>query len=321
MPITICFATNDRYAPHAAALIVSIMVNKLPEDEFIFYCFSDNLSEDVRRLYREMEQQWKFSLHFIEISASLFQHLPAFNGSWTAYFRLKMASLLPESLEKILYLDCDMIVMSSLSELFATDITGKYAAVVAESVSMPHLASCNLQYPYFNSGMMLFNLKQYRADQMEKRAIEFASKHPDMLHFADQDIFNVLFCGNVVFVPMKWNCIQHHWATPFPKVSLWLMRMANWQFSEDFRARLHEAEQNPGIIHFTPAEAKPWDGGCNSPFSGEYWKHAQQTPFYEQVRFSWRRIGRNILNGLFLGHYPIILGLISMLKKSAFSSC
>jgi len=224
-----------------------------------------------------------------------------------------MAHLFPESLEKILYLDCDMTVVSSLAELFATDLTDEYAAVVAETVSMPHLASLHLQYPYFNSGMVLFNLKKYRQDRMEERAFDFADKHREMLLFPDQDILNVIFGGNVVFVPMKWNCIQHHWLTFFSKVNETIFRMVGRQFPEDFWKQLYEAERSPCIIHYSLT--KPWDGGCNSPLAGEYWKYARQTPFYEQLRFSWQRIWRNVLNVFLLGAYPIVHYLVVMRKK------
>ena len=313
MHITICFATNNNYAPHAAALIVSIMVNKLPEDELTFYCFSDNLSEEVRQRFRAMERQWKFTLHFLEIDDSVFQHLPAFQGNRTPYFRLLMTRLLPEPLEKILYLDCDMIVMTSLAELFATDITDKYAAAVAEADSMPHLAAFGLPYPYFNSGMVLFNLEQYRQDRMEESAFDFAEKHRDILLFPDQDILNVIFGGKVVFVPVKWNCIQHHRLTFFPKIAEVILRLAGRRFSEGFWKSLYAAERSPCIIHYTLT--KPWDGGCNSPLAGEYWKYAKQTPFYGQIRFSRRRIWRNVLNVLLLGAYPIVHYLAMMRKK------
>ena len=313
MHITICFATNDRYAPYAAALIVSVMVNKRPEDELTFYCFSDKLSEEVRRLYREMEQQWKFTLHFVEIDDSLFQHLPAFQGNRVPYFRLVMERLLPKSLEKILYLDCDMIVSLSLDELFATNLTGKYAAVVAETVSMPHLATLDLRHPYFNSGMVLFNLKQWRQDRMEECAFDFADKHRETLLFPDQDILNVIFGGNVVYVPLKWNCVQQYRLTFFPLVNRSILYLKGWRFLEGFWKQLSEAERSPCIVHYT--NTKPWDGGCNSPLAGEYWKYARQTPFYEQIQFSWKRIWRNVLNVLLLGAYPIVHYLIMIRKR------
>jgi len=313
MHITICFATNDNYAPHAAALMVSIMVNKRPEDEITFYCFSDKLSANIRQRFREMEQQWKFVLHFLDIDDSIFQHFPAFLGNRTTYFRLVMARLLPETLEKILYLDCDTIATFSLDELFATDITGKYAAVVSEAAAMPQLSSFNLPYPYFNAGVILFNLTQYRQDQMEEQAFDFTKKHPEAILFADQDIFNVIFSGNVLYVPMKWNCPQHHRITFFPMANRCILRMVGWKFPKDFWDQLRQAEQQPCIVHFT--NTKPWDGGCNSPLAGEYWKYAKQTPFYEQIQFSWRRIWRNILNVCLLGAYPIVYYLVMIRKR------
>ena len=313
MKIPICTATNDRYAPHAAAMFASVMANKRPEDELVIYYLSDKLSEESRQRFREMEQQWGFTLHFVDFDDSVFQHLPAFNGIRTTYIRLIMARLLPESLEKILFLDADMIVLSSLSKLFETDITGRYAAVVAEAVSMPHLASFNLPYPYFNSGTLLLNLKQYRQDRMEEKAFDFAGKHRIPLPFADQDICNVIFGGNVVFVPMKWNCMQHHRITFFPWLNRWILHMNGWQFPEDFWAQLREAERQPCIVHYT--NTKPWDGGCNSPLAGEYWKYVRQTPFYEKVRFSWRRILRNVINVLWLGSWPIVHHLLVQRRK------
>ena len=289
------------------------MVNKQPDDELTFYCFSDKLSAEVQQKFREMEQQWNFTLHFVDIDDSVFQNFPALYGNRTTYFRLLMANILPESLEKILYLDCDMVVLSSLAELFATDITGKYAAVVAEAVSMTHLAPLNLQHPYFNAGMVLFNLKLYRHAKIQDRAFEFVRNHSEMILFADQDILNPVFEGNVVYVPLKWNCLQNHHITWFPKVNQFILYMKGWQFLEGFWKELREVERQPCIAHYSLT--KPWDGGCNSPLASEYWKYAKQTPFYEQVRFSWRRIRRNILNVLLLGAYPIVHYLIMIRKR------
>ena len=139
---------------------------------------------------------------------------------------------------------------------------------------------------------------------MEERVFDFAKKHMEMLAFHDQDILNVVFGGNVVFVSIKWNCMQHWRCTLFSKINQWILRSTGRQYTEDFWDRLYEAERQPHIIHYDGP--KPWDGGCNSPFIGEYWKYASQTPFYEQIQFSWQRIRRNILNVLLLGNYPLV---------------
>jgi lipopolysaccharide biosynthesis glycosyltransferase len=178
---------------------------------------------------------------------------------------------------------------------------------------MPHLADLHRPHPYFNSGMMLLNLQQWREDNMEEKAMAFGKEHVQRLPFADQDILNVVFGGNVVYLPLKWNCVQNDRMTFFPYFNRTVFYFIGWRFAPDYFVRLREAERSPCIIHYS--NTKPWDGGCNSPLAKEYWKYAVQTPFYEQIRFSWRRIFRNILNGLLLGAYPIVYYLLRIRKR------
>jgi len=158
MEINVCFATNDRYAPHAAALIVSIMDNKSPEDELSFHFFSDQATPQVQDKFRQMSSELGFKLAIYEMSDEQYADFPMFMGSRTTYFRLSMHRFLPASVKKILYLDCDIIVKSSISELYSTDISERYGAVVAEATSVPWLP---VAHPYFNAGMLLFNLEKY----------------------------------------------------------------------------------------------------------------------------------------------------------------
>ena len=132
MEINICFAANDRYAPHAAALISSIMANKSQKDKLSFHFFSDKTTLSVQEKFHQMSHTMGFRLTIYEMSDEQFTDFPLFMGSRTAYFRLSMHRMLPDSIKKILYLDCDMIVMTSLNELYATNISECYAAVVGE---------------------------------------------------------------------------------------------------------------------------------------------------------------------------------------------
>ena len=282
MQIHVCFATNDRYAPHAAALVVSIMSNKFSSEEIIFYFFSDKTSLHVQNAFREMSEQWGFVLHIIEVSDELFKDFSQFNGSRTPYFRILIDRMLPQQLNKVLYLDCDMIVVTSLSPLWETDISGKYAAVVAEAVSVSHMPT---SHPYFNSGMMLLNLKKYRDDNISEKAIQWGKTYPDRVRYADQCIFNGVFNGNVVYMSCKWNVfggyqLSHH-------IRVGFVSMPN------LLSDLHEAEKNPGIVHFL---SKSWVYDCEHVSRNLYWKYVRKTHFYGQVR---RGYYRSMLNSIF----------------------
>ena len=273
MQIHVCFATNDRYAPHAAALVVSIMRNKCSSEEIAFYFLSDKTSSHVQDTFRKMSQQWGFTLHIIEVSDELFKDFPLFNKSRAPYFRILMDRMLPQSLDKVLYLDCDTIVATSLSPLWETDISGKYAAVVAEAISVSHMP---VDGPYFNSGMMLLNLKKYREENMAEKVIQWGKTYPERIRFPDQDMFNSAFQGNVVYLPYKWNVfgtylLDVHVQNEFVSVP-------------NFLQELQEAEKDPGIIHFL---SKPWVHDCEHVCRRLYWKQAKQTPFYNRIVFEY----------------------------------
>ena len=270
MTINVCFATNDHYAPHAAALIVSIMENKLPEDELSFHFFSDKTSPLIQKTFCQMSREIGFRLAIYEMSGERFDNFPEYFGNRTIYFRLSMHRMLPDSIKKILYLDCDMIVMSSLKELYSTDISDHYAAVVAEMLRR-HLP---LKGAYFNSGMILFNLEKYRDENLEEQALQFACEHPEWLHCPDQDTLNYIFKGNVVYSPLKWNMMYDEGTAEY---------IASKGYGMPYsKEEVREAESNPGIVHYTTVK-KPWTASCRHPHQASYWKYARQTPFYESV--------------------------------------
>lgn len=278
MDINVCFATNNNYAPHAAALVASIMQNKLPEDDMFFHFFSDRVTFEIQKSFHQMSQTMGFKLAIYEMSDEQFADFPLFMGSRTTYFRLSMQKLLPKSVKKILYLDCDMIVMSSLQELYSTDIFEHYAAVVAEASRVPHLP---INYPYFNGGMILFNLEKYRIANLEEDAMRFGYEHRDWMRFADQEILNYIFNGNVVYLPPKWNAIgMAHMET--------IIREFSYEIYPYSDKEILEAETKPKIVHYV-TNSKPWLPVCKHPHKAFYWKYVRKTPFYEQVWDDYRK--------------------------------
>ena len=297
--IHICFASDDRYAPHAAALVASIMSNKSPEEELSFHFFSDKTAPWVQEAFRQMSREMGFNLVIYEMSTEQFANLPVMpymNQSRTTYLRLLMHRLLPGSMDKILYLDVDMIVMSSLKELYLTDISECYAAAVATPA---RIINPRFGHWYFNAGTILLNLKKYRDENMEEQAMKYALENIDCLKLADQDILNYIFKGNVVFLPQKWNARQRTLPRNQAAAHKYEMNSLPDECVEEHR----EAEASPCIIHYH-TQQKPWNPNYRYAWGEFYWKHLRKTPFYKEVlrRYYWsmpyylpRRFGRYLL--------------------------
>jgi len=290
--INICIACDDHYAPHGGALIASIIANKSEDDSPRFFILSDKLSEQVKQQFHEMANRWNFPLVFLECTDEMFQGLPTWKGKYNAYFRFAIHRLLPRDITKALYLDCDTIAATSLAPLFNTDISDRYAAVVAEALDS---AFTTHHSPYFNSGMTLFNIDKFREDNIEHQAIELGNQRFSEIEFPDQDLLNELFAGNVVFVPLKWNLLffpaYYH---RFGKVT---RRAPAFSMGE-----LKGAFSDPGIIHF--AGFRPWQAFCEHPLRNLYWKYLRMTPFYREVV---KKYYLNWLSSFYQRHFRIRL--------------
>jgi len=268
--INICIACDDNYAPHGGALIASVMANKNEEDSPRFFVLSDKLSEGVKQQFHEMARQGNFPLSIVECTDDMFHGLPTWKGKYNAYFRLATHRLLPSDIAKALYLDCDTIATTSLAPLFNTDISDKYAAVVAMSKESDFTTHDS---PYFSSGMILFNLERYRKDDLERKAVEMGNRRFSEIAFPDQDLLNEVFGGNVIFVPLKWHIVS--FPAQYHRTAKVLGSPLAYSMEE-----LQHANADPGIIHFN---ARPWRAFCEHPLRGLYWKYLRMTPFYREI--------------------------------------
>ena len=102
--------------------------------------------------------------------------------SLSSYARLFLSSMLPKNVEKVLYYDCDTIVVNKLDEIWNIDIDNYYVAGVQDTVSneIKRAVGINEEFKYINAGMLLINLKRWRKDKIEEKFINFIDKYNGM---------------------------------------------------------------------------------------------------------------------------------------------
>ena len=212
-------------------------------------------------------------------------HLPR-----AAYYRLFLSSVLPAFIDKILYLDGDLIVRHSLLPLWHTDLTS-YAVGATIDVSEGDIRLYNrLKYPsekgYFNSGVLLINLKYWRDKHVEKECLDYIINYSDRIFLADQDVMNVILQDKKLIISMKYNL-----QTSFlRKVPGW----DYWKHEEDYKESLND----PIIVHFT-SKWKPWytDLRFPHPYRNTFLKYQSQTK-WKDCSFDRRSLYTKIRNGI-----------------------
>ncbi|MBO5997798.1 MAG: glycosyltransferase family 8 protein [Alphaproteobacteria bacterium] len=198
--VNIVFAIDNKYVVPCVVAISSIQRNKKETTDLNIYVLGHDLSEENKALFTGM------GVHLMEHKT----HLPEFEKThtWvssTALTKFYLPDIFPDK-NKILYLDADIIVQGDLKELYQTDLSNHYAAVVkglAETIFAKAHERLGLK-GYFNSGIMLLNLEKMRKDKVTEQLVKWKIKN-DEKHFMDQDAFNTVFKENVVFLPPKYN--------------------------------------------------------------------------------------------------------------------
>lgn len=270
--IPVFFACNDAYAVHAAAMMASVLRHTCRPVRF--YLLHRDVSEDSQAKLRAIAAQTPYTLECLKIDAALFGDFSfeMAHISLEGAFRFLIPQLCP-TLDKAVYLDCDLIVRSDIADLWAEDVSQVYAAAVEDSLRHKTPARQKLfgGRPYFNSGVLLLNLARIRADLSLESFLEIERAHRGVFRYQDQDVLNAAFGDQVRYLPLSWNATAPIFRKKSPAFSCG-------------QAEIEAARDNPHIVHFTGPD-KPWKipSGCMShPYAAEYFLNLRATPFADR---------------------------------------
>lgn len=259
--VSLVFAVDDNYAPCLYVALKSIFDNASTKYKYNIYVLNSGLSKlNIKRLC-DFNTAYS-SIEFIDVEEKLNKISDKLflrdYFSLATYYRFFIPELFP-SLDKILYLDSDIIVKADISELFFSDIKDNLAGVVYEEVMerikvFGDYVEEGLGIPckkYFNAGVMLLNLKELRKINVEQKFINLIEKHKFEVT-QDQDYLNVILKDRCSYFDLGWN------KTPFKEVEF--------------------DKKDLKIIHYK-LSFKPWlyDDVLYSEY---FWKYAAATPYY-----------------------------------------
>ena len=274
MHIAICFDGN--FIIPSGVLMQSVCVNNSDED-ITFHVVSDGLDSRQEQLLKGIVNPFKNkTICFYSVNSEEYQNLPGVGKvlkhitTGAAYYRLHLGEILPNNINKVLYLDGDTIVRGSLSELWDTDVENCALAAAPEPIDGNEetfaLANFPMSKVYFNSGVMLLNLSYWRKQNILEKCKEFMQNHSDQIAYLDQDVLNYVCqdCKNTQDI--KYNLQSGY------------LRKVRANFVGERKDNTDRAIENPTIVHYTGG-GKPWTKGCRHPFRILFLYYYAQTPW------------------------------------------
>lgn len=196
--------------------------------------------------------------------------------STAAYYRLFLPDLLPRDVERVIYLDCDVLFLVEVERLDAVDLGGCSLGAVINPRSESY-RTLGLPGPndYFNSGVLLLDLARLRETGEHRQAADFAQANPDKIPAHDQDALNYALAG-------KWHHLDVRWNQQY---KFFRFNAAQLGFTEQELQRVRKA---PFVAHFA-SKSKPWHYDNCHPFRERWFQTLDRTPFA-----GWRPSPRNL---------------------------
>lgn len=271
--MNLVFITDNGFAVLTGVAIHSLKKNINPDYSYKVNILCSGVDEEHIEKFKQMEDE-NLAINIIRVDGSRFSELNKdyLHVSTTALFKFDLPNIFKDE-DKILYIDGDVLIQSDLVDLYNTDISGVYAGVTIDygGLTWPSDFKKRLKTKhkfYFNSGMLLLNLKKLRDDKIPQKLLDYRLN--GINHYMDQDAFNVVFKEKVKYLSLYNNFVITAWRDFDESVLTDFFGLEKCEKKIDYLAKasiIHFASPDkPSKYIDTPYASTWYDYYCESPY-------------------------------------------------------
>lgn len=266
--MNIVFSTDSRYLQHFTVSLTSLLENAEDTSKLNIVVIDGGIQESKKKYLRKLVENYNGILSFKNINrdkffgANIDGHI-----SEAAYYRILIPELFSKEVERVIYLDSDILVRDNIAKLWDFEMSESIIGAVKlneyngyDKLNLPK------DSPYFNSGVLVINLKKWREEKITAKSLEYISNCPNKLIAHDQSVLNLL-------LHEKWQQLDYRWNLRTQIYDL-DYKTAGFENKELFE----RVKRNPSIVHFTTA-SKPWHYLNDHPFKKEYFFYLDKSGY------------------------------------------
>ena len=207
----LAIAVDLNYLTPFYVLITSVLHNNKDVKIHFHVAISDIPEAELQNITSYVEEQGAL-ISFYDAAEKLKGMTLQLRNNFTVatYYRIILPSLVPDDVQHLIYLDVDTVVIGSLKALYETDMTGFALGGVVQhnTISRPELGIYE-RYQYFNAGVLLINIPEWKKQQVFEKSLNFISEYPHKLKWMDQDVLNAVLVNNFKKLAICYN-IRHN---------------------------------------------------------------------------------------------------------------
>lgn len=275
--IHIAYTSSRKYISFVTISIHSILESN-PDTRFHFHVLGEGLTDvEVNNIKAVLpKEEAELSVYpLTDLRGMLTIDVPK-EFPMIAYARLFLQSVLPESVDRVIYMDGDTVVRGDLMPFYCSDIGDSLVGGIIDpliSTAYKQRTGIPADEPYINAGVLLIPLARWREEDMQGRFLNILQKNNGTIYMFDQGLVNIGCLGRKCLLSPKYDMMTNYLTYSYR----YLKRYNNPFYDKDI---VDDAVQNPVLIHFTGRlYGRPWEEDCIHPYKELYLRHKAATAY------------------------------------------
>ncbi|EGP5048112.1 glycosyltransferase family 8 protein [Enterococcus faecium] len=280
--VHIVYASDDRFCEILGVSLVSLYDNSKDLNEIAIYVLDSGISKENKDKLQSIASNYQrediIFLPVKDITQILKMNVNTDRGSISQYARLFVSTLLPRDLDRVIYLDCDIIIKQSIKKLWTVDLEGKTIGALMDAFSRYYRMNIDLEPEdiMFNSGVMVIDLNRWKENNVEKQLLDFIAKKKGKIQQGDQGALNAILSKETYCLNPAFNSVTIFYDFSYEE-------MIQYRRPPKFYPKeiVENAVENPILIHFTTSflSKRPWIVGCQHKYVEEWLKYKNMSPW------------------------------------------
>lgn len=298
--MNVAYSASDLYSELAATSIASLLENSKDVDEINVYIIDIGISEKHKQDLVDLATTYGRNLEFLEdLNVEEIAHTKINVGRWhiSTFSRLFLLHVLPEDLDKVIYIDCDIIIRHSLKTLWEMDMEGTWCMSADDCRGKMYRKEIGIPMDsiYTNNGLMVIDLEAWRQNNVESKFIDFINEYHGDITYMDQGVLNGVFqpLKKVKLLPISCNAQTVCYDLGYD--GLQACRKPVWAYTKrEFEAGIAD----PIVVHFTTcfmSGTRPWFKEDSHPYREEFLKYRSLTAWKDEPLWDDKTPGKKIL--------------------------
>ncbi len=218
----VTFVADDYYAMPLAAAVSSVIANLGKEQKINIFIVDAGISRIKKEKITQLEDQKQVRIEWLKPSQShrdILKLLPCGYVGRTCYYKILVPELLGSEYQRVIYLDCDVIVEADITELWNTELGNNYVLAVQDLIN-PCVSSPfglrnwrelerNVDDELFNAGVLVLNVAKWLKENITQKLVGYLREHHRHIQLCDQDAMNAVFRNNWGRLNPSWNVLPY----------------------------------------------------------------------------------------------------------------